>query len=122
MELDAILTSPLVRAVETAELVAVGLGFEGGLEVAPELALGRSAHTLVEEVILPRADLRAIALVGHEPQLGLLLGSLLGRSNYGLAKAAAVRLVFDGLDEPARFKWVVRPGMSKPSRELADVG
>src|SRR5262245_26615970 len=35
--LQAIVTSPLVRAVETAELVAVSLEFDDELDVAPEL-------------------------------------------------------------------------------------
>ena len=122
VKLDALVTSPLVRAVETAELVAVGLGFDEALEVAPELATGRHPQSVVEEVLLPRADLDAVALVGHEPQLGALLAALLHAPAPGLAKAAAVRLAWDGPEEPARFKWVVRPGMGKPSKELDDVG
>jgi phosphohistidine phosphatase SixA len=60
--------------------------------------------------------------VGHEPQLSALLQALLRARAPGLAKAAAVRLAWDGPDAPARFKWVARPGMKKPSRELDDVG
>lgn len=122
VELDALITSPLVRAVQTAELITIGLGFAEAIEVAPELASGRPPQAALEAVILPRAELRAIALVGHEPQLGLLLGQLLHRDTYGLAKSAAVRLVFDALDRPAKFRWVLRPGMSKPSTEISDVG
>jgi phosphohistidine phosphatase len=120
--LDAIVSSPLVRAVETAELVAVGLGFEAAIEVAPELATGRHPQAVVEEVILPRADLGWVALVGHEPQLGALLGALLRAPAPGLAKAAAVRLSWEGPETPAKFKWVIRPGMGKPSKDLDDVG
>jgi len=121
VELDAIVTSPLVRAVETAELVAVGLRFDGGLDVAPELSPGRHPQAVVEEVILPRADLDAVAVVGHEPQLGALLSALLGQPAPSPAKGAAIKLAWDGPESPARFKWVVKPGMKKPSKELADV-
>lgn len=122
VELDAIVSSPLVRAVETAELLAVGLDFDQALDIAPELATGRHPQAVVEEVVLPRADLSSVALVGHEPQLGELLRALLRSPSPGLAKAAAVRLVFDGPDAPARFKWVIRPGMNRPSKDLDDVG
>src|SRR5690242_6119374 len=37
VKLDAIVSSPLVRAVETAELVAVSIGYEGGLEIRSEI-------------------------------------------------------------------------------------
>jgi phosphohistidine phosphatase len=122
VKLDALVTSPLVRAVETAELVAVGLGFEGALEVAAELGTGRHPQAVVEEVLMPRGDLATVALVGHEPQLGVLMGSLLGAPVPSPAKASAVRLVWEGPDRPARFKWVLRPGMAKPSKEVGDIG
>ncbi len=122
VSLDAIITSPLVRAIETAELVAVGLKFEGALDVAVELSPSRHPQSVIEEAVLPRSDLRAIAIVGHEPQLSSLVGALLNTAVPGLAKTAAVRLVWDGLDAPARFKWVVKPGLSKPSRDLTEIG
>jgi phosphohistidine phosphatase len=121
-KLDAIVTSPLVRAVETAELVAVGLSWDGALDVAPELGDDSSPRAVIEEVVLPRSNLESLALVGHEPQLGALLGALLQSGSYSLAKSAAVRLAWDGPEAPARWKWVVRPGMEKPSRDLSDVG
>ncbi|MSP59082.1 MAG: phosphohistidine phosphatase SixA [Myxococcales bacterium] len=122
VKLDALVTSPLVRAVETAELIAVGLDFDGALEVAPELATGRHPQVVVEEILLPRADLGAVAVVGHEPQLGALIGALLRGPVPSPAKGAAVRLAWDGPGQPARFKWVIRPGFEKPSKEIADIG
>src|SRR5204862_6301224 len=59
VKLDAIVTSPLVRAVETAELVAIALGFDEGLDVAAELAPNRNPLDVVREVLLPRGDLSA---------------------------------------------------------------
>lgn len=119
---DAIITSPLVRAVETAELVAVGMKFEGGLDVAVELAPGRHPQSIVEEVLLPRADLGAVAVVGHEPQMSGLCGALLRRAVPSVAKGVAVRLAWEGPEAPAKFKWVIRPGHGKPSKDLDDIG
>ena len=122
VELDAIVTSPLVRAVETAELVAVGLKFVGALDVAVELAPGRHPQPLVEEVLLPRANLAAVALVGHEPQLSALVATLLRTAVPSLAKGVAVRLQWDGPDAAAKFKWVIRPGHLKPTKAIDDLG
>lgn len=72
VQLDLLLTSPLTRALETAEIVAEVLGFSkkeiiqtGGLSpggAADELFAEIKSHTGVE----------AVALVGHEPYLGEL--------------------------------------------------
>lgn len=120
--LDAIVMSPLVRAVETAELLAVAMEFEGALEVAPELGPARDPIEVVREVLLPRANLNAVAVVGHEPQLGALLALLL-RSTEAIepAKATAIRLKWRGPEEPAKVKWVLRANLEAPSKELADV-
>lgn len=121
VELDAIVTSPLVRAVETAELVAVGLDFDPPLEVAAELGPARDPAKVVKEVLLPRGDLRAVAVVGHQPQLGALLALLLGGAAPPPAKASAIRLRWDGPEAPARFKWVLHAGSDEPSKDLAEV-
>jgi phosphohistidine phosphatase len=73
---DLILTSPLIRAVQTAEILAQALKFKGDLLVAPPLAHGFQAqqfHQLLAQ--FPRA--KEIALVGHEPELGALASALL---------------------------------------------
>jgi phosphohistidine phosphatase len=113
--LDALVTSPLVRAVETAELVAVGLERAAPLDVAVELAPPCGPEAVIEEAILPRAELASIALVGHEPQLGALLGVLMHARAQSFAKATAVRLRWDGPESPARFEWVLSPEGGRPS-------
>src|SRR5437588_3868772 len=67
VSIDLILTSPLVRARETAEILARGLG---GIELKmlPELASGATA-TKVAQAIRRYAKVNALALVGHEPDL-----------------------------------------------------
>jgi len=66
---DVVLTSPFVRARQTAEIVASTLGIESLLEELPELAPGNN----VEQVItgLTRCqDRQHFLLVGHEPLVG----------------------------------------------------
>src|SRR5215475_8659769 len=61
---DAIVTSPLVRAVQTAELVARGLKYRGIIEVLADLGPGGSIRGA--GVALEERDGLVIA-VGHEP-------------------------------------------------------
>jgi phosphohistidine phosphatase len=76
VELDLILTSPLVRAVETAEIVAGALGLnKKEVEQTPNLAPGASPDELFAE-IKKHTGAESIALVGHQPDLGGLVSKI----------------------------------------------
>jgi phosphohistidine phosphatase len=86
--LDAVVTSPLVRAVQTAELVAGGVGFAG--EVQASVALGPSGSVRKAARELEGAGAVAAA-VGHEPSISALVAHLAGRpSHASLRKGEAV--------------------------------
>lgn len=77
---DLVLTSPLERARETAAIVAEAMG---GVElrILDELAAG-AAPTSVLQALRPHRGLAAIALVGHQPDLGYLASQLMtGRAD-----------------------------------------
>jgi len=77
VRVDIVCTSPLVRARQTADLLAEGLPGAPSVHEWPALAPGRTPLALLRS--LARADLPPrIALVGHEPELGVLLAWLLG--------------------------------------------
>lgn len=67
LNLDAILTSPLPRASQTAAPVASALGLR--LETAHELAAGRGSE---EAMALLSGRGERVLLVGHEPQLSAI--------------------------------------------------
>lgn len=72
-----VVTSPLRRARESAETFAEATQAEGGLRVDPQLAPGSpllGAVTLLEGLLLTGTE--SVALIGHEPHLGYLLGRL----------------------------------------------
>lgn len=74
--LDGILTSPVLRARQTAELVANRLGLEAQLEAISSLA----PESTVEQLLLSLTRFRErehLLLVGHEPLLSKTVGSLL---------------------------------------------
>ena len=86
-------TSPLVRAVQTAELVTAALKTDVAVEVVPLLAPGESARGLLAIVQALPAD-ASVLLVGHEPGLSGLGALLAGAPDFAaLAKAEAARLV-----------------------------
>jgi phosphohistidine phosphatase len=75
IQLDLILSSPLKRARQTADIVAAGLS-AGKLEEVAELSPGTNP-SLVVNVIRRYRECKAIALVGHEPDLSRLTSFLL---------------------------------------------
>jgi phosphohistidine phosphatase len=74
-ELPAILSSPLVRAHQTAQAVADRVGTK--LEIVPWLACGLTPETALEE-LKPYRDKAGVMIVGHEPDFSSLVAWLLG--------------------------------------------
>ena len=84
VELDLILTSPLVRAVETADVVAETLGVaKKDVRQTTNLAPGAAIEMLVAE-LKTHTGVEAVALVGHQPDLGDIIASIIG-CNGGMA-------------------------------------
>lgn len=74
---DVIFASPLIRAQQTAKPVAKELGME--ITTARWLACGATPGGILAQLAaLPRTA--AVMLVGHQPDLGELIGHLLGAS------------------------------------------
>lgn len=110
------ITSPLPRAVQTAEIVA-GKACRKNVVVASHLLLpGAGISELVSHIKCCK-DAKRVLLVGHEPQLGSLLAALLGRNNavVSLKKGSCVALELDPDKEekPASFLWCQVPGKKK---------
>jgi len=77
VEIDEIFTSPFVRAKQTANLLAHGLGNKIAVKTLDVLAPGHTPRQVMNE--LSRAAKRhRIALVGHEPGLGELAAQVIG--------------------------------------------
>jgi phosphohistidine phosphatase len=77
VEIDEIFTSPLVRARQTAELLAAGLEGKSPVKVLDALAPGHTSTSVMTNLARV-AKRRRIALVGHEPELGELAAHLIG--------------------------------------------
>jgi phosphohistidine phosphatase len=75
--LDEIFTSPLLRAKQTAELLAAGVEGKPSVKVLEALAPGHSSASVMTQLARV-AKRRRIAIVGHEPELGELAAHLIG--------------------------------------------
>jgi phosphohistidine phosphatase len=77
VEIDEIFTSPLIRARQTAELLAAGLEGKPSVKVLDTLAPGHTSAAVLSQ-LAKVAKRRRVALVGHEPELGELAAHLIG--------------------------------------------
>jgi phosphohistidine phosphatase len=71
----SILTSPLTRARQTAEILAAEYEGKARLEVCAELSPGGS-RTRLFQVIAERTGDESLMLVGHQPSLGEIAGEI----------------------------------------------
>ncbi|HUK89354.1 MAG TPA: phosphohistidine phosphatase SixA [Blastocatellia bacterium] len=77
IRLDLIVTSPLARALETAQIVGEVVGVEDQMiELSANLAPGGSFDALFTE-LKQHKPAEAVALVGHQPDLGSLAGRII---------------------------------------------
>jgi phosphohistidine phosphatase len=96
-------SSPLVRALQTAELVTAQIGGDVGVEVLPALAPDGNLRDVIARVRAQPADAE-VMLVGHEPSISAIAALLVKQTDFpALGKAEAVR-VDDGAVR-WRFAW-----------------
>ena len=96
-------SSPLVRAVQTAELIVAGLGHDVTVDIAPALAPDGSQRDLVAALGALPSD-ASVMLVGHEPGMSHIGALILGDRGFPpLGKAEAARIVDGKLRW--RFAW-----------------
>jgi len=116
--IDEIFTSPLVRARQTAELLAAGLDPKPSLKTLDALAPGHAAPTVLAN-LAKAAKRRRIALVGHEPDLGELAAHLIGTPRaIPFKKVGVCRIDMEGLasKRAGALLWFIPP---KVLRKLA---
>ena len=107
--LHTIATSPLVRAVQTAEILAEACGVEevpSHAELEAERATGQTVAALARQLG------PGTALVGHNPSLAEALQVLLGLPDTPSFRKGAVAALLPGTPKWS-LVWVVSPGKKK---------
>lgn len=90
---DLVITSPLVRARQTAEIVAGELG----VDVAVDRRLTGPLYTEeIEDILAGAGTSERPCLVGHDPDFSSVLGELVGVAAIPMRKGALARIDFDG--------------------------
>ncbi len=106
---ELIVTSPLVRARQTAEIAAAGLGMDDRVVEDGRLAPGFDAGGL-RDLLEDRPVTAAVMLVGHEPDFSEIIAELIGGGRVvckkgGLARVDVAELSFAG----GELVWLLPP-------------
>jgi phosphohistidine phosphatase len=118
VQFDQIVTSPLARALQTAEELARNLQLPAASVVkSPALAPGKATRKLAK--LLLKLDGQNIALVGHEPDLSELTAWLLGSKKTQLEFAKAGVACVHCEETPQKgagiLVWLVTPEIIPPT-------
>ena len=112
---DAIISSPKLRAAQTAEIVAKHLGIQ--ISFDDRLAGAFEVETL-ETLLGDAGDPVRPVVVGHDPDFSDVLAELSGASRLPMPKGALARV---DIELPLRagggtLRWLVPPDLLKPAR------
>jgi phosphohistidine phosphatase len=110
--ISRVVSSPAVRALDTARCLTDKLDLGGDPELLPALAPEGAWRRVIDWLTGQPGD-AVLALVGHQPGLDLLAGGLLRTSGEGalvLKKAGACSITCE-VPEPGRgqLRWWLRP-------------
>jgi phosphohistidine phosphatase len=113
VQVDVVVSSPLKRALQTAQFVATELGYEGKVEISP--ALGPDAdYADFQKMLAKYADREGMLAVGHNPNLFQFLGRLItgnGGAGIRMRKGSVARV--DLARHPARLQMLIDPRMAR---------
>ena len=117
--LDVVLTSPLVRARQTADIVAAAFTTRPPIVVIESLSPGGTYQAVLADLEKQTRRSR-IALVGHEPGIGELAARMIGsRHPLEFKKGAVCRIDFETLPPagPGALRWFITPKILRTLRK-----
>ena len=111
---DCILSSPYLRARQTAQIIADAFDLSKKLELTEHLTPAGSAKKLIDLVNHRAPEAQDVLLVGHEPYLSELISLLLSGDRdlaVEMKKGGLCKLSMDTLEHGrcARLEWLVGP-------------
>ncbi len=109
VQVDVVVSSPLKRALQTAQFVATELGIEGKIEISPALA-PNGEYPAFQDLLSKFAGREGVLAVGHNPNLFQFLGRLVtgnGGANLRMRKGAVARVDLDR--HPPQLQWLIDP-------------
>jgi phosphohistidine phosphatase len=109
VQVDVIVSSPLKRAMQTAQFVGTELGYDGKVEISPALAPS-GTFTQFQDMLVKFSGREGILAVGHNPVLFQFLGRIItgnGGASIRLRKGSVARVDLDR--HPPRLQWLIDP-------------
>ena len=108
-QIEVIVSSPLKRALQTAQFVGTELGFDGKVEISKALAMNGD-YAAFQDLLARYADREGVLAVGHNPNLFQFLGRLVtgnGGANLRMRKGSVARVDMDR--HPPQLQWLIDP-------------
>lgn len=109
VQVDVIVSSPLKRAMQTAQFVGTELGYDSKVEVSTAL-LPSASFAEFQNMLSKYAGREGVLVVGHNPVLFQFLGRLItgnGGAAIRMRKASIARVDLD--HHPPRLQWLIDP-------------
>jgi phosphohistidine phosphatase len=115
LSFDVIVSSPFLRAKQTAEIVAKILKLEKRLTISSDLVPGGNPQALIRQLNDLKPAPENILLVGHEPHLSRLIALLATGDTVAaieMKKGSLCKLETEELEcgHCATLKWLLTPG------------
>jgi phosphohistidine phosphatase len=120
-EFDLIISSPLVRAVQTAEVFASVLRYNGEIKTAIELVGGVSFSRFMH-LIRRYSHHGSIAMIGHAPDVNTFALNLIKNNNIKELKlnfknSSVCKIDYDVNNESGEFEWFLDADSMKLIKE-----
>lgn len=107
-DVDVVITSPYLRAKETAEIVVNSLDKKPELKIEDFLSAGVSVQEISRGILDKYSAKDKVLIVGHTPDLEIFIGKLIGAKNITLKKGALAKIVFkDSIELKGELVWLV---------------
>lgn len=109
VQVDVVVSSPLKRALQTAQFVATELGYDGKVEISPALALDAKFADF-QNLLAKYAHREGVLVVGHNPNVFQFLGRLIsgnGGAAIRMRKGSVARIDLDR--HPPLLQWLIDP-------------
>ena len=113
VQVDVVVSSPLKRALQTAQFVGTELGYDAKVEISKALAPD-AEYADFQDLLAKYADREGVLMVGHNPNVFQFLGRLItanGGAAIRMRKGSVARVDLDR--HPPLLQWLIDPRMAR---------
>jgi phosphohistidine phosphatase len=113
VQVDVIVSSPLKRALQTAQFVGTEMGYEAKVEISKALAPDAD-YAAFMQMLSKYGDREGVLAVGHNPNAFQFLGRLItgnGGAAIRMRKGSVARVDLDR--HPPLLQWLIDPRMAR---------